>query len=587
MLMESDGNDVKGTDPLFGPSRSQESDEEEDNDAVLPPTTSIGTLVRQLDETLPPQDWNESSGGYYDQPKDPLTDMSNTLTSYDELLAPPSYADSVFERSEIEIEQAGTEDIALGSSSAPSSSTTKPKGVLEVTVTDPVKRDDCESHLAMVGKKYIEYLVTTTTSLPGFAAGKFSVRRRFRDFVSLAEVLADSHRGYFIPQRPEKTLMEGQLSADKEFVEERRVQLEKYLNMLVAHPVLRHSAELRTFLESESGFTSSPMLQHRADAGIVSSAARLPRQLFGQEPSVPSPAEASQPPRASRDFLRVFKEIRQAVVQSSVVSAIGEAVGVIEAHHGPAEDDDFLVHKVTALLAELERHLSEASRKAEQLVVKHQAHGDVLGEMGMALIKLANHQDNEGARRGQYTEDGATLCGMADDVRRSGRACVRLARLARAAGAQTVQQLGPLHQYLGLNAAVRRALSDRTQALLTAQTLEAEAKHKRARLAKLDEAKTRVFGGDKQHQKKVEDLQKELEACEASARASMAEYGRIRGRNAEEWERLQVERQTDLSGMVSGFARVEAAFHERAASIWLEVAREFGADGDTAQTTQG
>eukprot|EP00959_Pyramimonas_sp_CCMP1952_P167349 3497523-Pyramimonas_sp.AAC.1 len=84
MLMESDGNDVKGTDPLFGPSRSQESDEEEDSDAVLPSTTSIGTLVRQLDETLPPQDWNdESSGGYYDQrPKDPLSDMSNTLTRY-------------------------------------------------------------------------------------------------------------------------------------------------------------------------------------------------------------------------------------------------------------------------------------------------------------------------------------------------------------------------------------------------------------------------------------------------------------------------------------------------------------------------
>ena len=31
--------------------------------------------------------------------------------------------------------------------------------------------------------------------------------------------------------------MEGQLSADKEFVEERRVQLQKYLNALAGHPV--------------------------------------------------------------------------------------------------------------------------------------------------------------------------------------------------------------------------------------------------------------------------------------------------------------------------------------------------------------
>eukprot|EP00959_Pyramimonas_sp_CCMP1952_P175190 3661090-Pyramimonas_sp.AAC.1 len=43
--------------------------------------------------------------------------------------------------------------------------------------------------------------------------------------------------------------------------------------------------------------------QRSGDAGIVGSAARLPRQLFGQEPSVVSPAEASQPARASRDFL--------------------------------------------------------------------------------------------------------------------------------------------------------------------------------------------------------------------------------------------------------------------------------------------
>jgi lipopolysaccharide/colanic/teichoic acid biosynthesis glycosyltransferase len=68
-----------------------------------------------------------------------------------------------------------------------------------------------------------------------------------------------------------------------------------------------------------------------------------------------------------------------------------------------------------------------------------------------------------------------------------------LARLARAAGAQTVEQLGPLHQYLGLNAAVRRGLQDRTQALLTAHTLQAEARSKAQSLNKMQEHKTRVI----------------------------------------------------------------------------------------------
>jgi hypothetical protein len=40
-------------------------------------------------------------------------------------------------------------------------------------------------------------------------------------------------------------------------------QLERYLNALAAHPVLRHSAELRAFLESEAGFATSPVLREQ------------------------------------------------------------------------------------------------------------------------------------------------------------------------------------------------------------------------------------------------------------------------------------------------------------------------------------
>lgn len=41
-----------------------------------------------------------------------------------------------------------------------------------------------------------------------------------------------SHRGYFIPPRPEKKL-EGQLDASPEFVEERRDALEKWMRQCV------------------------------------------------------------------------------------------------------------------------------------------------------------------------------------------------------------------------------------------------------------------------------------------------------------------------------------------------------------------
>mmetsp|Transcript_7789 Transcript_7789/g.14719 ORF Transcript_7789/g.14719 Transcript_7789/m.14719 type:complete len:651 (-) Transcript_7789:276-2228(-) len=613
---EEDLVEVKGTDPLFsamaeragGSEGDGEGEGEGEQAGAMDPSASLGSLVRQLEQTLP-GDWNPTSSSpvpttdhplAFEPSSPPRSSPPAALTSYGELLPPPSYAsvapppytdlpppppyadvpppsyaDSMFLGGEIE--QAGVDDnIALSAANIGQTSASKAKGQLSVQVSDPIKRDDGSSALAMVGKKYVEYLVTTSTNLPGFNSCQFSVRRRFRDFVTLAEVLADSHRGYFIPQRPEKTLMEGQMSADKEFVEERRMQLERYLAALAAHPVLRHSAELRTFLESEAGFSTCPTVRD-SEGSYMSSAARLPKQMFGHEPAVPNLAEVSQPTRASRDFLRVFKELKQAVVQSPVMGALGGAVGAAPQSAPSLEDDAFLTHKVAAELVDRDRHLMEASRKAEQLVLRQTAHGDVVGELGMSLIKLANHEDKEGQRLGHYSAQGHQLLGVAHSTRSLGRAAVRLARLSRAASSQTVDRLLPLHQYLGLNAAVRKALHDRSQALLTAQTLEAEAKAKSARLSKLDEQKSRVFGAQEKHQKRVDDLAREIQACEASQRAAVAEYERIKSRNLDEWERLTNERQHDFSLMLSGVARVQAAHAERAASVWLAVAKEFGA----------
>ena len=42
-----------------------------------------------------------------------------------------------------------------------------------------------------VGKKYVEDLVSTTATRGGAHVSQWGVRRRFRDFVTLAEVLGD------------------------------------------------------------------------------------------------------------------------------------------------------------------------------------------------------------------------------------------------------------------------------------------------------------------------------------------------------------------------------------------------------------
>ena len=57
---------------------------------------------------------------------------------------------------------------------------------------------------------------------------------------ALAERLKVTHRGYFIPPRPEKNPVEGQ-RASNDFVELRRHALEKYLFQLALHPAIVQS----------------------------------------------------------------------------------------------------------------------------------------------------------------------------------------------------------------------------------------------------------------------------------------------------------------------------------------------------------
>jgi len=72
-------------------------------------------------------------------------------------------------------------------------------------------------------KKYLVYRVTVEPQLPGVV----SVFRRYSDFVWLRESLARQYPGMFIPPLPAKKMF-GNFAED--FVEERRVDLERFLN---------------------------------------------------------------------------------------------------------------------------------------------------------------------------------------------------------------------------------------------------------------------------------------------------------------------------------------------------------------------
>ena len=67
-----------------------------------------------------------------------------------------------------------------------------------------------------------------------------------------------------------------------------------------------------------------------------------------------------------------------------------------------------------------------------------------------------------------------------------GNAAVRVSRLARAATRQLAKSLEPLHEYLGMMPAVRKAVQDRGETLGALNASLAEVESKRARIAKLE-----------------------------------------------------------------------------------------------------
>ncbi|CAH8358768.1 unnamed protein product [Eruca vesicaria subsp. sativa] len=491
---------------------------------------------------------------------DPLSPLPTVLTPADSdpltapsYIEPPSYADVIFspfdENSDSEINGGESPD-SLSRSPSSSSSTSD---YIKITVSNPQKEQETSNSI-VGGNTYITYQITTRTNLPDFGASESSVRRRFRDVVTLADRLAESYRGFCIPPRPDKSVVEGQVMQKQEFVEQRRVALEKYLRRLSAHPVIRKSDELKVFLQVQ-GKLPLPMSTDVASR-MLDGAVKLPKQLFGEGGGASAVAvhEVVQPARGGRDLLRLFKELRQTVSNDWV----GVKPAVVE------EDKEFLEKKEKML--DLEQQIINASQQAESLVKAQQDMGETMGELGLAFIKLTKFENEEVVFNSQRTR--------ATDMKNLATAAVKASRFYRELNSQTVKHLDTLHEYLGMMMAVQGAFADRSSALLTVQTLLSDLSSLQARAEKLEAASSKVFGGDKSRIRKIEELKETIKATEDAKNVAIREYERIKENNRSEVERLDGERRADFMNMMKGFVVNQVGYAEKISNVWAKAAEE-------------
>lgn len=431
---------------------------------------------------------------------------------------------------------------------------------IHITVTDPVKRVSDHAFIPGLTSSHYEYLVTTTPlphqSAQNYISDRHEVRRRFNDFVALADLLTETQRGFFIYPRPDKGMVESAAAgkSENEFIETRRQELERYLRRLSEHPVVGRSQELEVFVTAEGTLASSFHWQQLQPlrGSFAEGVARLPRQLLGGDSSAPTTADAAKNPRHTNDILRRLKEMGERMKQE---------------YKPPLSltDDEVALRKTKSEVEGYAEVLAQASRRAEKLLREFEKLGVATGDLGLALIRLGKYEDEEGGKCGAYTEIGGAARALAADARRVGMAAVRTSRLARSATAESVSALEPLHTELALAPAVVDALREREAALVTVDSIRDDISRKSAALSAAEESY------DPAKQRKVQGLKNEVAALEAACDAAEAEYEKVKGRNQKELARWRKERQEEFMKMSGEYGKVAAVYQQRVGEVWHSV----------------
>lgn len=122
-----------------------------------------------------------------------------------------------------------------------------PANFLEIDVVNP-------STTMIQGKKrYTDYEIRLRTNLPVFKVKESSVRRRFSDFEWLRNELERDSK-IVVPSLPSKA-WKRQIPFrgddglfDEQFIEERRIGLEGFINKIAGHPLAQNERCLHMFL---------------------------------------------------------------------------------------------------------------------------------------------------------------------------------------------------------------------------------------------------------------------------------------------------------------------------------------------------
>ena len=105
--------------------------------------------------------------------------------------------------------------------------------------------DDAQKHQA---ESFVSYKVVTKTTRESWTTHEFHVRRRYQDFLWLAQTLTIQYPTHIIPPLPQKKMFN---RYDPDFLRLRQLALNKFLCRIAEHPILSTSEHFFTFLSAK------------------------------------------------------------------------------------------------------------------------------------------------------------------------------------------------------------------------------------------------------------------------------------------------------------------------------------------------
>jgi sorting nexin-1/2 len=333
-----------------------------------------------------------------------------------------------------------------------------------------------------------------------------AVLRRYSDFLWLYERLHMERAGAIVPPIPEKQPV-GRFSPA--FVEDRRVNLERFLRRVAVHPELQDSKCLDAFLRADD-VTFQAQKAQKGEAILASSAAMY-----------------ASPPKQD-GFKRWFAEAKTSIAGDLVKSP-----------------DDDLFDEIHRYVSGLDSQMKNVSQQATGLVRKGKEIANGLFEFGLAFNLL-----------GQSEADA-----LGDALGKMGETADALSVLsAEHAQREMAQFEEPLQDYIKTIHAVKLALQRRHEKRLTYSTRLAEVESKQANLSKL-----RAQPGQ---ESKAYAAEMSLRRAQEASQVARDDFAAVSQRVLREVDRFKREKAEDMKRTVLDYINLQVEYNRRVEEVW-------------------